>query len=117
MVFGAVVSSHAAALKAELGDEVKRQMRRLEIETSARVLAALGIAPGDIVNVVAAVDQPASEDGAEVDRVIARSATVFAVEDLSGDRKLISIMASEADAEAVASAAGSGTLRLVLVAP
>lgn len=78
---------------------------------------ALGIAPGDVVNVVAAVDQPGSEDGAEVDRVIARSATVFAVEDLSGDRKLISIMASEADAEAVASAAGSGTLRLVLVAP
>lgn len=75
---------------------------------------AFGLAPGDIVNVVRSVEDAAGEDA---DNVIARNATVFAVEDLASDRKLISIMTSEADAEAVASAAGGGSLRLVLVSP
>lgn len=75
---------------------------------------ALGLAPGDIVNVVHSVEDAAAGDG---DSVIARNATVFAVEDLASDRKLVSIMTSEADAEAVASAAGGGSLRLVLVSP
>lgn len=75
---------------------------------------ALGLAPGDLVNVVRSADDAA---GGEGDSVIARNATVFAVEDLASDRKLVSIMTSEADAEAVASVAGSGSLRLVLVAP
>lgn len=75
---------------------------------------ALGLAPGDLVNVVRSADDAA---GGEGDSVIARNATVFAVEDLASDRKLVSIMTSEADAEAVASMAGSGSLRLVLVSP
>jgi hypothetical protein len=75
---------------------------------------ALGLAPGDVVNVVRSAGDPADGDG---DSVIARNATVFAVEDLASDRKLVSIMTSEADAESVASEAGSGSLRLVLVSP
>lgn len=75
---------------------------------------ALGLAPGDIVNVVRAGEDSTGED---TDTVIARGATVFAVEDLASDRKLVSIMTTEADAEAVASAAGGGSLRLVLVSP
>ena len=49
--------------------------------------------------------------------MIARGATVFAIEDLASDRKLVSIKTTEADAEAVASTAGGGSLRLVLVSP
>ena len=74
---------------------------------------ALGIAPGDRVNVVRAGDSTSGDAG---EAVIARNATVFAVQDLAGDRKLVSIMTSEADAEAIAVAAGS-LLRLVMVAP
>lgn len=80
---------------------------------------AMGLSPGDRVNVVRAVDPAVAAehggDGAEV--VIARDATVFAVEELPSDRRMISILATEGDAEAVAAAAGSGSLRLVLVAP
>jgi len=80
---------------------------------------AMGVSPGDRVNVVRTVDPAVtaadSGDGPEV--VIARDATVFAVEDLPSDRRLISILAAEGAAEAVAAAAGSGSLRLVLVAP
>ncbi len=77
---------------------------------------ALGLAPGDRVNVVRSGE--AGSSGTEQDDgVIARGATVFEVEDLASDRKLVSIQASESDAEAVAGAAGSGGLRLVLVAP
>jgi hypothetical protein len=47
--------------------------------------------------------------------VVARGATVVAVEELPSDRRLVSIIAPEDDAEAVAAAAGSGTLRLVQV--
>ena len=75
---------------------------------------ALGLAPGDRVNVVRAGD--GATDGGETE-VIARAATVFEIEDLASDRKLVSILTSEADAEAVAAAAGTGGLRLVLVAP
>lgn len=80
---------------------------------------AMGLSPGDRVNVVRTVDPTVTSadggDGPEV--VIARDATVFAVEELPSDRRLISILAPEGDAEAVAAAAGSGSLRLVLVAP
>lgn len=74
----------------------------------------LGLAPGDTINVVRSVEDATGEDA---DTVIARNATVFAVEDLASDRKLVSIMTTEADSEAVASAAGGGALRLVLVSP
>lgn len=73
---------------------------------------SLGLAPGDIVNVVRSVEDATADDA---DAVIARNATVFAVEELASDRKLVSIMTTEEDAEAVASAAGGGALRLVLV--
>jgi hypothetical protein len=77
---------------------------------------ALGLAPGDRVNVVRSTEAAPETDEAP-DQVVARGATVFAVEDLSNDRKLVSILTSEADAEAVAATAGAGGLRLVLVAP
>ncbi len=73
-----------------------------------------GLAPGDRVRVVRA------EDVADLDAeptIVARSATVFDVEDLASDQILVSVLTNEADAEAVAAAAGAGGLRLVLVAP
>ena len=78
---------------------------------------AIGLAPGDRVNVVQTTD-PAAEGGEAdegADAVIARGATVFAVEELPSDRRLVSILTAEPDADAVAAAAGSGSLRLVLV--
>lgn len=73
---------------------------------------ARGLAPGDRVNVVRTAD--VADPGADPS-VVARGATVFAVEELSSDRLLVSVLASQADAEAVAAAAGNGGLRLVLV--
>jgi hypothetical protein len=80
----------------------------------------LGLAPGDQVNVVQSVDPAVAavatdEDGVGPDVVIARGATVVAVEELASDRRLVSILAAEGDAESVAAAAGSGSLRLVQV--
>jgi hypothetical protein len=77
---------------------------------------AFGIAPGDRVNVVRSVEAGGAVDR-DADLVVVRGATVSAVEDLPSDRKLVSILSDEAGAEAVASLAGSGSLRLVLVAP
>lgn len=73
---------------------------------------ARGLAPGDRVNVVRTAD--VGDPGADRS-VVARGATVFAIEELSSDRLLVSVLASQADAEAVAAAAGNGGLRLVLV--
>ncbi len=73
-----------------------------------------GLAPGDRVNVVRTAD--VADLDAEP-RVIAHNATVYAVEDLSSDRLLVSILAGAEDAEAVAASAGAGGLRLMLVAP
>ena len=78
---------------------------------------ALGLAPGDRVNVVESGEAAATGDGESGTQVLARGATVFEIEDLASDRKLVSILTAEADAEAVAAAAGAGGLRLVLVAP
>ncbi len=72
------------------------------------------LAPGVRVSVVRAGD---AADAVAEPTVIARNATVFAVQELSSDRLLVSILASEREAEAVAAAAGGGGLRLVLVAP
>lgn len=75
---------------------------------------ARGLATGDRVSVVR------SAEVADLDAkptVIARDATVFAVEELSSDRLLVSILTRESDAEAVAAATSAGGLRLVLVAP
>ena len=94
---------------------------------------AMGLSTGDLVNVVRTVD-PAdpitdgtdqgdtSDDGADAsigtgDVVIARGATVVSVEELASDRLLVSILAPEGDAVAVAARAGSGSLRLVQVSP
>ena len=76
---------------------------------------SLGLAPGDRVNVVVTTEGAAAADGGP--EVVAHGATVFEVEDLASSRKLVSILTAEADAEAVAAAASSGGLRLVLVAP
>jgi len=93
---------------------------------------AMGLSPGDLVNVVRTIDpadpiNDAADDtdsgsGSEAstatgDVVIARGATVVSVEELSSDRLLVSILASEGDAVAVAARAGSGSLRLVQVSP
>lgn len=75
---------------------------------------ARGLAPGDKVNVVRAADV------ADLDAkptIVAANASVFAVEELSSDRLLVSVLTNEADAAAVAASADAGGLRLVLVAP
>ena len=56
-------------------------------------------------------------DGESAEVVLTRDATVFSVEELASDRRLVSIVAPEGDAEAVAAASGSGSLRLALVSP
>jgi len=71
-----------------------------------------GLATGDRVNVVRTADV------ADLDArptVIARDAIVSAVDEVSSDRLLISILTREGDADAVAANAGAGGLRLVLV--
>ena len=78
---------------------------------------AIGLAPGDRVDVVQSEAIAPDTEDTPGTRVIARGATVFAVEDLSSDRKLVSILTTAQDAEVVAAAAGSGGLRLVMVAP
>lgn len=76
---------------------------------------ALALAPGDRVNVVRSAEADTAAV-ADDELVVVRGATVFAVDELASDRKLVSILAGEADADAVA-AASNGSLRLVLVAP
>jgi hypothetical protein len=85
----------------------------------------LGLAPGDRVTIVRsgdtavpeATDDSAGDGETSSSNVIAREATVVSVEELTGDRRLVSVLTTEADAEAVAAAAGSGSLRLVQVSP
>jgi hypothetical protein len=85
----------------------------------------LGLAPGDRVTIVRsgdtavpeATDDSADDGETSTSNVIAREATVVSVEELTGDRRLVSVLTTEADAEAVAAAAGSGSLRLVQVSP
>jgi len=72
------------------------------------------LAPGDRVSVIRSVDGAATDNA---DSMVARNATVVSVENLASDRKLVSIMSSESDADAVAAAAGGRSLRLVLVSP
>lgn len=77
---------------------------------------ALGLLPGDRVNVVSAepVAQLDGEGGSSP--VLARGGEVFAVEDLGGQgRQLVSLRMSEDDANWVAAAAERGPVRLVLV--
>lgn len=105
-LFTSSVVAEAAAVNA--GDGVVG----LALEPGA--YPARGLAPGDRVNVVRTAEVADLE--AEP-TVVARNATVFAVEELSSDRLLVSILTSEGDAEAVAATAGAGGLRLVLVAP
>ncbi len=77
---------------------------------------SLGLAPGDRVSVIRTAEPAAVDgDGESAEVVLTRDATVFSVEELASDRRLVSIVAPEGDAEAVAAASGSGSLRLVLV--
>ena len=77
---------------------------------------ALGLLPGDRVNVVSA-EPVAPEDGEEAPSpVLAQGGEVFAVEDLGGQgRQFVSLRMSEDDANRVAAAAERGPVRLVLV--
>lgn len=70
---------------------------------------AMALAPGDLVNVIAA--------GEAGDRsILADGAVVFAVEDLGGQgRRFVSLRTSEGEANRVAAAAESAPVRLVLV--
>jgi hypothetical protein len=74
-----------------------------------------GLAAGDEVLVVRSAVEASEVESGPTDVVVARGATVSAVEELSGDQRLVSIVAEEADAAAVAAAAGAGSLRLVMV--
>ena len=84
----------------------------LSLEPGAYPASRLAV--GDRVNVVRTADL--GDIGSEP-AVIARSAVVFAVEELSSGRRLVSILTDEVDAEAVAAFAGGNGVRLVLVAP
>ena len=72
----------------------------------------MGLAPGDRVDVVRGLDVAALDDEP---KVIAQGATVYAVEELSSDRLLVSVLAEQADADRVAASAAAGGLRLVMV--
>lgn len=73
---------------------------------------AMGLAPGDRVDVVRGLDVAALDDEP---KVIAQGATVYAVEELSSDRLLVSVLADQTDADRVAASAAAGGLRLVMV--
>jgi hypothetical protein len=106
---GTLLTSSMVAETTAIGNE--DGVVGLSLEPGAYPTA--GLAPGDRVNVVRAADTATTTP-----TVVARDATVFAVEDLTSDRRLVSILTSKTDAEAVAAATGSsGGLRLVVVAP
>jgi hypothetical protein len=71
------------------------------------------LAVGDLVDVVQVGDTAATGVGEGV--VVARAATVVGIEELTSDRRLVSVLTSEDDARAVAAAGGEGSLRLVVV--
>jgi hypothetical protein len=80
---------------------------------------AFDLAPGDRVNVVRiGAGEPSREDDRDVSgAVVVRAVEVMAVENLAGgERKLVSLLASEEDAESIG-ALDSASLRLVLVSP
>jgi hypothetical protein len=72
------------------------------------------LAVGDLVDVVQ-VGDPAAVAGDDGELVVAQAATVVGVEELSSDRRLVSVLTSEADARAVAAVSGTGSVRLVAV--
>lgn len=82
---------------------------------------ALGLVPGDRVNVVTAAaaggtDSGGEDSGGEDRSVLAEDGEVFAVEEVGNQgRQFVSLRMSEADANRVASAAERGPVRLVLV--
>jgi hypothetical protein len=73
---------------------------------------SMRLAVGDLVDVVQIGDAAAVGDGEGF--VVARAATVVGIDELSSDRRLVSVLTSEADARAVAAVSGTG-LRLVVV--
>ena len=75
---------------------------------------SMRLAVGDLVDVVQ-VGDPTAAAGVVDDLVVARAATVVGIEELSSDRRLVSILTSETDARAVAAVSGTGSLRLVVV--
>lgn len=75
---------------------------------------SMRLAVGDLVDVVRVGDLAAAGDGRE-GFVVARRATVVGIEELTSDRRLVSVLTSEADARAVAAVSGTGSLRLVVV--
>jgi hypothetical protein len=64
---------------------------------------------------VVQVGDPAAASGGGEGVVVARAATVVGIEELTSDRRLVSVLTSEDDARAVAAVAGAGSLRLVVV--
>lgn len=77
---------------------------------------AIGLVPGDQVNVVSATPQEEGAGAEEDDGVLAADTSVYAIEELETDgRQFISLRMPEVDANRVASAAELGPVRLVLV--
>lgn len=75
---------------------------------------ALGLLPGDVVNVVAGA--PEGTPGEDSSEVLARQAEVYAVEPLGmQERQFVSLKMPEEVANRVAAAAERGSLRLVMV--
>lgn len=105
---GALVTPSLVADGATIGDG--QAIVGLSLDPGA--YPAMGLAPGDRVNVVRALDIAALDTDP---KVIASGATVYAVEELSSDRLLVSVLTAQADADRVAASAGSGGLRLVMV--
>lgn len=76
---------------------------------------ARGLASGDLVNIVG-YGTTTAEGPEAVNAPLARAATVVAVDDLASDRKLVSLLVAENEAEHVAVVAARGdALRLVMV--
>ena len=112
---GSIVTADLVAEGARVGDD--EGVVGLPLEPGQ--YPAFDLAPGDRVNVVriGAGTSSDGEDGDESGSVVVRAVEVTAVADLAGgERKLVSVLASEADAETIG-ALDSASIRLVLVSP
>lgn len=115
----AIVVGHAAAADLEAGtlltplhvadaQQVEAGEGVVGLALDPGQFPAMGLAPGDLVNVVGA-------GGGE--ELLAEKAVVFAIEDLGGQgRRFISIRTSEPAANRIAAVAEVSSIRLVLVA-
>jgi hypothetical protein len=110
---GSIVTDDLVAEGARVGDD--EGLVGLPLEPGQ--YPAFDLAPGDRVNIVriGAAASSSGEDRAESSAVVVRAVEVTAVADLAGgERKLVSVLASEDDADTIG-ALDSASVRLVLV--